>query len=175
MARVQANGKGKATIEQNVANADHVADGAMTVVIQNGAGYAPGDLTAASSLDGVAAQADGEISTINGVNGEPVISMTDDPISQADTPRQDYDFTFAWESDTQYYNANYDDNGYFEHQKNIHTWLLENRDRMNISYMFHTGDVVDNAELDDQWARADEQYRRLDEARVPVRCACRQP
>lgn len=167
VARVQANGKGKATIEQNVANADHVADGAMTVVIQNGAGYAPGDLTAASSLDGVAAQADGEISTINGVNGEPVISMTDDPISQADTPRQDYDFTFAWESDTQYYNANYDDNGYFEHQKNIHTWLLENRDRMNISYMFHTGDVVDNAELDDQWARADEQYRRLDEAGFP--------
>ena len=46
---------------------------------------------------------------------------------------------------------------------------------MNISYMFHTGDVVDNAELDDQWARADEQYRRLDEAGFPVRCACRQP
>ena len=41
VARVQANGKGKATIEQNVANADHVADGAMTVVIQNGAVMRP--------------------------------------------------------------------------------------------------------------------------------------
>lgn len=180
-ARVRADAKsGKASIEQNVANADHLlaggepagaesaGDKTMRIVIQTEAGYAPGvggrdTATDPSTTDAAKAEAAADEPS------KPIITTADDskPVSQSDTPRSDYDFTFAWESDTQYYNANYDDDGYYRHQQNIHNWLLDNRDRMNIQYLFHTGDIVDNADIADQWTRADAQYKRLDDAKLP--------
>ncbi|MCH4160350.1 MAG: metallophosphoesterase [Bifidobacterium sp.] len=171
VSRVSADSEGNASISQRVANTDHVADGKMSVVVQNGAGFAAGNLsendTEDTNPDGLQSPVSDSTSTINGADGNPVVTMNDDAISQDDTARSDYDFTFAWESDTQYYNANYDNDGYYQHQSNIHDWLLKTKNAMNIQYLFHTGDIVDNAEIPEQWERADEQYKKLDDAKFP--------
>ncbi|HLU21291.1 MAG TPA: metallophosphoesterase [Bacillaceae bacterium] len=79
-----------------------------------------------------------------------------------DIPREDYDFTLAWETDTQYYNQTY-----YEHQLNIHKWLIANRKRMNIQYLIHTGDIVNVAYDEEQWKRANKAYQLLDKANLP--------
>lgn len=79
-----------------------------------------------------------------------------------DTPADSYDFTFAWETDTQYYNATF-----YQHQLDIHNWLLANKDRMKIKYLFHTGDVVDDESITNQWQNADAAYKMLDQAGFP--------
>ena len=89
--------------------------------------------------------------------------------NQNDTPREDYDFTFAVESDTQYYNEDYDGNtdqsndGQYQHQMNIHNWLLGNRQRMNIQYLFHDGDIIDDEPNIQEWEQADAAYKFLRE------------
>lgn len=45
--------------------------------------------------------------------------------------------------------------------------MLEQRDELNLQYLMHTGDVVNEYADDDQWQRAAPQYRRLDEAGLP--------
>ncbi|MFT9009509.1 MAG: metallophosphoesterase [Bifidobacterium sp.] len=172
VSRVCADEDGKVSIAQNVVNKDHVADNQMSVVVQNGAGYASGNLSDDASSEntnpnGLKSPESATTSTIDGADGNPVVTMNDDAISQEATARSDYDFTFAWESDTQYYNANYDDDGYYQHQENIHNWLINNRKAMNIQYLFHTGDIVDDADIQAQWDRADAQYKKLDDANFP--------
>ena len=70
-----------------------------------------------------------------------------------DTPRSEYDFTVAWESDTQYYNEEFT-----QHQAAIHDYLLEQREAQNIKYLIYTGDVVDDYDQEYQWLNADPQY-----------------
>lgn len=79
-----------------------------------------------------------------------------------DTPRENYDFSFAWLSDTQYYNEEY-----YEHQTNMNKWIIANKDRINLKYVFHTGDIVDESDKVEQWNRADEAYKWFDDAGVP--------
>lgn len=78
------------------------------------------------------------------------------------TERSAYDFTLGWESDTQYYNEEF-----YEHQLNIHEFLLEERENLNLQYLFHTGDIVDEYDDPAQWANADPAYRMLDDAELP--------
>ena len=93
--------------------------------------------------------------------------------NENDTPREDYDFTFVVESDTQYYNEDYDGNpeqdvdGLYQYQLDIHNWVLANRERMNIQYLFHDGDIIDDEHLGQEWENADAAYRLLDEAGLP--------
>lgn len=89
------------------------------------------------------------------------------PHNAADVPRTDYDFTFAWESDTQYYNENTMPGEPYRHQQAIHSYLLDRRDELNLQYLFHTGDIVDDFDVMEQWERADPEYRRLDVAGLP--------
>lgn len=79
-----------------------------------------------------------------------------------DVARSEYDFTLAWESDTQYYNEEF-----HEHQTNIHDYVLAERENKNIQFMFHTGDVVDDWDQPAQWATANPEYQRLDDAGLP--------
>ncbi|MBC2580372.1 cell wall-binding repeat-containing protein [Clostridium sp. DJ247] len=96
-------------------------------------------------------------------NGNSNIQGVNVPTGNAnDTPRENYDFTLAWESDTQYYNETW-----YEHQMNINNWILANRDRMNIKYVFHTGDIVDESDKQEQWNRADAAYEMFDKAGIP--------
>lgn len=72
------------------------------------------------------------------------------------------DYTFIWMSDTQYYAESYPH--IFEKQVN---WIAEQKDRLNIKYVFHTGDIVDEADQPVQWKRADQFMKVLDDRRVP--------
>ncbi|TFD63166.1 hypothetical protein E3T39_00185 [Cryobacterium suzukii] len=79
-----------------------------------------------------------------------------------DTARANYDFTLAVESDTQYYNDTF-----YQRQLDIHDYLLEQRSAINLQYLFHTGDIVDNFEDEHQWTNANAAYRMLDDAQLP--------
>ncbi|WP_308797852.1 metallophosphoesterase [Agromyces silvae] len=93
------------------------------------------------------------------------LTERDSPVQPAhpdDVPRSQYDFTFGWESDTQYYNATH-----YEHQVSIHDYLLDRREELNLQYVIHTGDIIDNHTVMEQWTNADAQYLRFDEAGLP--------
>lgn len=136
------------TLTSDVVLKDHIADGSVKVIVQNGEGYTP-----AQYAEGIA----GENSTYN----------------IDDTPRENYDFTFVVESDTQYYNEDYEGNpdqsidGLYQHQLNIHNWVIANRERMNIQYLFHDGDIIDDEPNIKEWEQADAAYKMLDEAGIP--------
>ncbi|ANE05163.1 lamin tail domain-containing protein [Corynebacterium crudilactis] len=122
---------------QGIVNASEYAiDGTVTVLIQHSEGFAGADLSTRAS------------------------AVT--PAHAEDVPRSDYDFTLAWESDTQYYNEEF-----HEHQTKIHDYILAERENKNIQFLFHTGDVVDNWDQPEQWAAANPEYQRLDEAGLP--------
>ncbi|MFD2043769.1 lamin tail domain-containing protein [Ornithinibacillus salinisoli] len=76
--------------------------------------------------------------------------------------RDDYDYTFVWMSDTQYYSESYPH--IFERQTE---WIVEMQEEMKIEYVFHSGDLVDEADQAYQWDYADEYMRTLDDANIP--------
>lgn len=141
---VQTEDKDKMTLRGEVALAEHLAGGKVKMMVQNGEGYTPAQY--------------GD----TGVLGNP-----------DDTARSDYDFTFAVETDTQYYNEDYDGNpnqdvdGNYQYQLDIHNWILANRERMNIQYLFHDGDIIDDEPNEPEWQQADAAYRILDNAGFP--------
>lgn len=131
---------------------EHLKDNKVKVMVQNGEGYTPTQYE----------------------EGTPAVPSTNPNIktsNENDIDRNSYDFTFAIESDTQYYNEDTADNpnivGKYEHQLNIHDWILANRPRMNIQYLFHDGDIIDDAEMISQWENADAAYKKLDDASLP--------
>ncbi|MCP2031120.1 hypothetical protein L1277_001211 [Okibacterium sp. HSC-33S16] len=124
------------TLTGTVDVASHAVDGSVSILVQHSEGFAGADQT--DRDDAVA------------------------PHNAADVPRSDYDFTLAWESDTQYYNAEY-----YDHQVAIHDYLLDRREELNLQYVFHTGDIVDDSLQPYQWANADPQYQRFDDAGLP--------
>lgn len=77
------------------------------------------------------------------------------------TPEQ-YDYTFVWLSDTQFYTELYP--APFESQVN---WIRDNADAMNIRYVIHTGDIVNEVNQEFQWQRADQNMGVLDQAGIP--------
>ena len=130
---------GEVTLENHL-----TADGKVRIMVQNGEGYTP-------------------------VQYAPGTEQ----VNPDDTPRSNYQFTFAVESDTQYYNEDYEGNpnrdvdGKYQYQLDIHNWLLANRERMNIQYLFHDGDIIDDEPLTPEWDNADAAYRLLDDAGLP--------
>lgn len=125
----------------------HVRDGQVTVLVQHSEGFAG---TPRSGREDVAT-----------------------PFHPDATARSEYDFTIAWESDTQYYNDNQgqptDGSGdeWYSHQEAIHDFVLEARDEVNLQYLVHTGDIVDDWDQEHQWLNADPTYRTLDDAGLP--------
>ena len=116
--------------------AEHAAEGQITALVQHSEGFA----------------------------GTPLSTREDEvtPAHPEDTPRSEYDFTFAWESDTQYYNEEF-----YDHQVAIHDYLLAQRENLNLQYVVHTGDIVDDYDQPYQWENADPQYQRFDDAGLP--------
>lgn len=74
----------------------------------------------------------------------------------------DYDYTFVWMSDTQYYSMTYP--YIFDTQTK---WIANNKDALKIKYVFHTGDLVEESFKEDQWKRADLYMKTLENANVP--------
>ncbi|GAQ16951.1 metallophosphoesterase [Oceanobacillus picturae] len=77
-------------------------------------------------------------------------------------PRAEYDYTFVWLSDTQFYSEVFPD--LYETQVG---WVQENKDTMDIEYVFHTGDIVNTYNQMYQWEFADQFMGVLENASVP--------
>jgi len=75
---------------------------------------------------------------------------------------EDYDYSFVWMSDTQYYAESYP--YIFERQTN---WIAEMQEELKIKYVFHTGDLVNNFDREQEWIYADEYMGVLDQNNVP--------
>ncbi|MGO1849448.1 lamin tail domain-containing protein [Microbacterium sp.] len=116
--------------------AEHAVDGTITALVQHSEGFAGEDLSTRET----------EVA----------------PAHPDDTPRSEYDFSIAWESDTQYYNEEF-----YDHQVAIHDYVLDQREEQNIQYLIHTGDIVDDYDQPYQWDNADPEYQRLDDAGLP--------
>ncbi|EPD50281.1 hypothetical protein HMPREF1210_02852 [Paenisporosarcina sp. HGH0030] len=74
----------------------------------------------------------------------------------------DFDYSFIWMSDTQYYSESYPH--IFERMTK---WMAEAKQNLNLKYVFHTGDLVDEADQPIQWERADTFMGTLDNADIP--------
>ncbi|MBM7606171.1 hypothetical protein JOC75_004219 [Metabacillus crassostreae] len=73
-----------------------------------------------------------------------------------------YDYSFVWMTDTQYYAQ--DHPAIF---KSITEWIAQNKDVMNIKYIFHSGDIVNKGKEEQQWSRASAHMNTLDVAKIP--------
>ncbi len=124
------------TLESIIPVAGHAIDGTVTVLVQHSEGFAGVDLSTRAS------------------------AVT--PFHPEATDRAAYDFTLAWESDTQYYNEEF-----HQHQTAIHDFVLAERTNLNLQYLFHTGDIVDDYDQTWQWDFAHPEYAKLDSAGLP--------
>ncbi|MBP3963430.1 S-layer homology domain-containing protein [Paenibacillus lignilyticus] len=79
------------------------------------------------------------------------------PVSQ-----EKFDFSFAWMSDTQYYSESYP-----RIYEDIVNWIADNKESQKIKYVIHTGDIVDEADKEIQWERADADMKVLENANIP--------
>ena len=118
---------------------DHVENGTATVIVQ---------CTADSRMPDLDTTTDGVKGNNSGWDG------TKRP--------DDYDFAFAWISDTQGYVQRYD-----YHFDNMANWLVQNAEEWKIKYVMHTGDIVDDWDHRYQWANADRSMKILDNAGLP--------
>ncbi|MFD2707005.1 lamin tail domain-containing protein [Salibacterium lacus] len=103
-------------------------------------------------------QLKGTVSVADFVKDQKVNVIVQDEIPSSG----DYDYTFAWTSDTQYLAESYPH--IFDQQTQ---WIADNKENMNIAYTFHTGDLVNQANKPQQWDRADEYMQTLDDADMP--------
>lgn len=76
--------------------------------------------------------------------------------------RNEYDFSFAWLSDTQYYSASYP-----EIYGKMTKYITDKAKEQNIVYGIHTGDLIDNMDDTSQWKNADQSMKVLDKAKIP--------
>lgn len=73
-----------------------------------------------------------------------------------------YDFTFVWMSDTQHYSQKYP---YIFN--NITEWITTNKYEKNITYVIHTGDIVQNSQSIKEWILASQSMKTLENNQVP--------
>ncbi|MFK7691364.1 discoidin domain-containing protein [Paenibacillus sp. HJGM_3] len=74
----------------------------------------------------------------------------------------EYDFSFVWMTDTQYYSKNYP-----AIYDTMSQWIVDNQSAKKIQYVLHTGDIVDSWNDEVQWQRANASMKILDDASVP--------
>lgn len=118
---------------------DHAENGKATVIVQ---------CTADSALPDLDTETDGKLNTNAAWAG--------------DTVPEDYDFCFAWETDTQYYAEEWQ-----HHYLNMNQWIVDNAEERKIKYTIHTGDIVDDCDMIYEWENADEAMRIFDDAGMP--------
>ena len=87
----------------------------------------------------------------------PMPTPTQTPIPDALTAAAGQ-YTIAWISDTQFYSRS--DNGVFE---SMTAFLRDHADRMNLSYIVHTGDLVHNRDIAAEWEVADRAMKNIAE------------
>ncbi|MCJ8010909.1 S-layer homology domain-containing protein [Paenibacillus sp. KQZ6P-2] len=104
-------------------------------------------------------------------NGQVIDVMVQDEIAVQGAPavnkstpesQDPYDFSFVWMSDTQYYSQSYP-----MIYQNVVNWIVDQKEKMNIKYVIHTGDVVDKSYEEYQWQEADKDMKVLEDANIP--------
>ncbi|MBP1966416.1 S-layer homology domain-containing protein [Paenibacillus aceris] len=96
-------------------------------------------------------------------NGKIQVMVQDEiAVTQDQAAGSDYDFSFVWMSDTQYYSKSYP----YIYQK-IVKWISDHKEDNKIKYVIHTGDIVDNADQEYQWIEADKDMKVLETAGIP--------
>ena len=118
---------------------DHVSNGKATVVVQ---------CTADSALPDLDTATDGKVGNNSGWTGN--------------SRPADYDFAFAWITDTQGYTQRYD-----HHFDQMNQWIVDNAEDWKIKYVMHTGDLIDDWDWEYQWLNADRSMKIFDEAGMP--------
>ncbi|HZG83417.1 S-layer homology domain-containing protein [Paenibacillus sp.] len=98
-----------------------------------------------------------EIAPARYVKDGKVQAMVQDEVRGANDP-----FTVLWFTDTQYYAESYPH--IFDR---LGDWIVEQYGQGAFQYAIHTGDLVNVANDEAQWAVADRNLRKLDEAGVP--------
>ena len=125
--------------EASFTAANHVKDGNATIIVQ---------CTADSALP--------ELDTVTDKKKDNNASWDGTNVPE------DYDFCFAWETDTQYYAEEWQ-----HHFTNINNWIVNNKDERKIKYVIHTGDIVDDVDMTYEWKNADAAMGILDKAGMP--------
>ncbi len=75
---------------------------------------------------------------------------------------EQYDFSFAWITDTQYYTESWP-----EIFTSMNQWIVSEKEDQKIKYVIHTGDIVDEFEQTYQWECADINMKLFEEANLP--------
>lgn len=70
--------------------------------------------------------------------------------------------TIAWMSDTQIYSSARSDIW-----PQMNQWILDNREELDIRYVFHTGDLVDASKSPEQWEYAEDAMQMLVDGEMP--------
>lgn len=136
VAKADANGS---ITEGSFTAENHVADGKATIIVQ---------CTANSALPDLETETDAVIDTNADWDGN--------------SAPEDYDFCFAWETDTQYYAEEWQ-----YHFLNMNQWIVDNAEEKKIKYVIHTGDIVDDYDMIYEWENADEAMQIFDDAGMP--------
>ena len=138
---------GKADANGSITNASFVAENH----VENGKAQVIVQCTSGSSLPDTDTVNDGIKGTNSGWDGN--------------SRPEDYDFSFAWITDTQAYvqRTNYHKN----HHLKMMQWIVDNREAWKISYVMHTGDLVDDPDAIYMWEHADEAAKIFDDADMP--------
>ncbi|MWV43273.1 metallophosphoesterase [Paenibacillus sp. HJL G12] len=96
------------------------------------------------------------------VQDEIAVQAADSGYKPTPESQDPYDFSFIWMSDTQYYSQSYP-----QIYQKIVNWVVEQKEKMNIKYVIHTGDVVDKSYQEYQWQEADKDMKVLENANIP--------
>lgn len=75
---------------------------------------------------------------------------------------EDYDFAFAWQTDTQYYTESFP-----SLYDSMNRWIVDNADEWRMRYVIHTGDIVDDGDMLGEWENASRSMKILDDAGMP--------
>lgn len=123
--------------------------------------YDAGKWTALKAETGQNAEADiiltAEIEAGRYVRDGRIQAMVQDEVKGANDP-----FTILWFTDTQYYAESYP-----EIFDRLGDWISEEYKKGTFAYAIHTGDIVNVANDERQWAVADRNLKKLDDAGVP--------
>lgn len=79
-------------------------------------------------------------------------------MNKQDNPEQpDAEYMFVWMSDMQAYS------GYAPEVYSVMTeWIADNAEEKKIRFVFHTGDIVDHGDSEEEWQNADKAMRNID-------------
>ena len=128
--------------------ADCAADGKVQVLIQaRTTAYTP--YTSTDTFNSVQGQD-------SGWDGR---STANNPYAAPDQ----YDFSIAWYTDTQYYSEQY-----HQHYADMTDWIIDHQKDLDIKYVFHTGDIADEYNEEYQFAFARAQQEKLERAGIPT-------